>query len=182
MNKISINLLPDEILLERAHSSKFALINNISISILIIVILITAAMLFFKISQNKEMEKMNNQVKTAEDKVVAERSKEETVFALKNRLNSIQTLMSGNESVTSTFNLIVSLIPPEVDLYEAMIDKNGMMTASFNSKSLPAINSFFNNLSSKEKNSNLISKVDLDGISLGKQSTYRFALKISSIK
>lgn len=182
MNKVSINLLPGEILLERTHSSKLVLINKISISVLIIVILITAAMLLLKISQNKEIERINNQVKTAEDKVVAQRSKEETVVALKNRLNFIQTLMGSDESVTSMFNLSSSLIPPEINLYEAMIDKNGTMTASFTSKSLSAINSFFNNLGSKEKNSNLISKVDLDGISLGKDSTYRFALRISSIK
>lgn len=183
MNKVSINLLPREILLERAHSSKFTLINNISIAVLVLVILLTSAVLLLKISQNKGVENINSQVKTAEGNVIALRSKEETLFALKNRLNSIQALIGGrDENVTGIFNSIITLIPPDVDLYEVTVDKNGTMTASFVSRSLPAIESLFRNLSDKEKNSNLVTKVDLDGISLGRDSTYRFALKISSTK
>lgn len=182
MNKISINLLPKEVLLQRAHSSKFALVNKISIGMLVTVILITTGVMLIKISQNREIEQINNEVKLAEDNVIAQKSKEETLLALKNRLSSIQTLLGSDEKVKAMFNLIVFLIPPEIDLHDATVDKNGTIIASFNSKSLSAIDALFSSLSNKETNLNLVSSVDLDGISMGKGSTYRFALKIASIK
>ncbi len=182
MSKISINLLPHEVLLERLQSSKTILINRISIGVLIIVIIVTAIILILKISQNREVEQVNNQTKVAEDKVIAEKSKEETVYALKNRLNSIQSLFNSDKKVKDMFNLVVFLTPPKVILYDFAVDKNGTVVASFRSNSLSAISTLFDDLGNKEKNSNLISKIDLDGISLGKESTYRFSLRISSVK
>jgi hypothetical protein len=79
-------------------------------------------------------------------------------------------------------SLIIYLTPADVVLYDASVDKNGTVTASFSSKSLSSIETLISNLSSQEKNSNLISKVDLDGISLGKDSIYRFALKVFNSK
>lgn len=169
-------------MLERIQSSKFALIVKISVFVLTFVILITSLVIFLKISQNKEVNDVNVKIKTAEDSVSSFKSVEETLFALKNRLNAIQTLRNEDEKVKSMLSLIIFLIPPEVTIYDASVDKNGTINASFSSKSLSGVQSFFSNLSSKEKNSNLISKVDLDGISLGKDYTYRFALKIYAVK
>lgn len=164
------------------QSHKSALVIRISIAVLIFVISITAVSLFLKVSQNKEIEDTNNQVQTAENNLAAQRNKEEVLLALKNRLNLIKSLSGGDEKVKSMLSLIIYLTPPDVDLYDASVDKNGTIAASFSSKSLTGVDTLFSNLSSKEKNSNLISKVDLDGISLGKDLTYRFALKISSVK
>lgn len=169
-------------MLERLQSHKSALVIRISIAVLIFVISITVVSLFLKVSQNKEIEDTNNQTQTAENNLVAERNKEEALFALKNRLNLIKSLSGGDEKVKSMLSLIIYLTPPEVDLYDASVDKNGTIAASFSSKSLSAIDNLFTNLSSKEKNSNLISEVDLEGISLSKDLTYRFALKIFSVK
>lgn len=164
------------------QSHKSVLVIRISIAVLIFVISITAVSLFLKVSQNKEIEDTNSQVQTAENNLVAQRNKEEVLLALKNRLNLIKSLSGGDEKVKSMLSLIIYLTPPNVDLYDASVDKNGTIVASFSSKSLTGVDTLFSNLSSKEKNSNLISKVDLDGISLGKDLTYRFALKISSMK
>lgn len=174
--------MPREVLIERIQSSKFTLIVRVSVATLIVVLCISAATLFLKISQNQEIEKANNSIKTAENNVVALKNREETLFALKNRLNTIQALKDSDEKVKSMLNLIIFLTPPEVAFNDASVDKNGTIIASFNTKSLSAVEIFLSNLSNKEKNSNLVSKVDLDGISLGKNYIYRFALKIYSAK
>lgn len=181
-NKITINLLPHEVLLERVQGSKTKFINKISIVVLILFIAITGAVVMFRIAQNTEVAEVNKQVAEAEKNLTAEKSKEETVAALKNRLTSIQALLGSDEKIKSMFNLILFLTPPEVTMSDVAVDKNGVITASFSSQSLAAIENFFASLSNKEKNSNLVSKVDLDGISLGKELAYRFSLKIFNTK
>lgn len=178
LNKISINLLPHEVLLERVQSHKTNFVNKISIGILIIVIAVTAVVAIFRIIQNNEVARVNNQVAVAEKNLMAEKSKEEAVAALKSRLTSIQGLLGSDEKIKAMFNLILFLTPPEITMSDVTVDKNGTVTASFSSTSLASIDRFFADLGNKEKNSGLVSRVDLDGISLGKESAYRFALKI----
>ena len=57
-------------------------------------------------------------------------------------------------------------------------DGNTMINAS--SRSLSSIDKLLNDLTDKEKNADLISKVDVDGLSLGKDFVYRFGLKITT--
>lgn len=178
MNKISINLLPQAVLQERIQSTKFSLVNKISIGILIAIILLTATILLLRINQNQESNQVNNEVKIAEDKIISLHDKEAVVFALKNRLDAISSKLGSDEKVKSMFNLIVYLTPPDVVLYDATVDKKGTITASFTSSSLTSINKLFSTLSNKETNFNLISSIDLSGISLGKDSIFRFSLRI----
>lgn len=182
MNKISINLLPQTVLLARIQNSKFSLVNRISIGALVLIILLTGLVLFLRINQNQENNQVKDQVKVAEDKVSALSSKEYAAFALKNRLDAISSKLGGDKKVKSMFNLIVYLTPLGVTLYDVTVDKNGSITASFTSTSLSGVDKLFSSLSNKETNLNLISSVDLNGISLGKDSTYRFSLRIVSIK
>lgn len=181
MAKISINLLPQTVLLERIQSSKTNFVYKVSISILVLVIIITVGVIFLRVVQNNENNKVNSAVKLSEDKVFSFKDQEQTVFALKNRLDMISTLVGNDAKVKTIFSLIIYLTPPEVGLYDAAVDKNGTMTATFTSTSLNAVDTLLSNLSNKEKNLNLISKVNLDGISLGRDATYRFSLKIFSL-
>lgn len=179
MNKISINLLPQTVLLERIQSSKLNFINKISIGVLILISFLTISVLLMRVNQNRENDQIINQVKGVEDKVASFSSKETAAFALKNRLDIISSKIGSDEKVKSMFNLIVYLTPPEVTLYDATVDKNGNITATFTSTSLSDIDKLFLSLADKETNLGLVSKVDLNGISLGKDSTYRFSLKIA---
>lgn len=179
MNKISINLLPQTVLQERIQSSKLSLVNKISIGVLVLVCFLTIGVLLLRVNQNRENDQITNQTKAAEDKVTSFSSKETTIFALKNRLDAISSKIGTDEKVKSMFNLIAYLTPSGVTLYDATVDKNGSVTASFTSSSLSGIDKLFSSLSNKETNLNLISKVDLNGISLGKDATYRFSLRIA---
>lgn len=180
MNKISINLLPQTVLLERIQSGKLTLVTRISIGVLTLIILITAGVLFLRVNQNRENNQVNDEVKAAENKVSALKTKEIAAFALKNRIDAISTKLGADEKVKQMFNLVVFLTPPEVLLYDATVDKNGSLTASFTSTSLQDIDKLFSNLTNKETNLSLITKVDLNGIALGRDSTYRFSLRITN--
>lgn len=179
MNKISINLLPQTVLLERIQSSKLSLVNKISIGVLVLVAFLTIGVLLLRVNQNRENEQITSQVKDAENKVSSYSSKEAEAFALKNRLDVILQKMGTDEKIKAMFNMLVSVIPPEVILSDAIVDKNGVITATFTSVNVSGLDKLFASLTNKESNLGLVSKVDLNGISLGKDSSYRFSLKIA---
>lgn len=176
--KLSVNLLPPEILFERRQGSKLAVINKLSILALLLMLFFTSATLSLRISQNSELKEIRESVAVAEAKVSGMKGKEEQLAVLKSRLNSIKTLNEGDVKRKAIFSLVVFLIPESMGVSEVAVDGSGKMTLSLTSSSLASIESLISNLGNKEKNSNLISKVTLDGLSMGKEETYRFSLKI----
>ncbi|OGE20463.1 hypothetical protein A3E45_01650 [Candidatus Daviesbacteria bacterium RIFCSPHIGHO2_12_FULL_43_11] len=179
MGGISINLLPQDIILQRKQSSKLVLVNRISVGVLVTLVFFTSATGALRIMQNSELKEAENGLAYATERVTGLKSTEDKTFILKERLGLITTLVDGDQKRKEIFNLVVFLTPPDMQISEALVDKNGQLTASFSSPSLSAVQTLISNLSDKEKNSGLVAKVNLEGLSLGKDSTYRFNLKIS---
>lgn len=178
MGGISINLLPQEVILQRKQSSKLVLINRLSVGVLVALVFFTSATAAIRIMQNAELQEAQNGLAYATERVSGLKSKEDKTFILKERLGLITTLIDGDSKRKEIFNLVVFLTPPDMQISEALVDKNGNMTASFSTASLPAVQTLIGNLSDKEKNSGLVAKVSLEGLAMGKDSTYRFSLKI----
>lgn len=179
MGGILINLLPQEVLLQRKQNSKLVLVNRLSIGVLVALVFFTSTTLALRIMQNSELEGAKNGLVYATERVSGLKSKEDKTLILKERLGLITILVEGDHIRKEIFNLVVYLTPPDMQISEALVDKNGNMTASFSSPSLSAVQTLVNNLSDKEKNSDLVTKVSLEGLSLGKDSIYRFTLKVS---
>lgn len=179
MGGILINLLPKEIILQKEKNSKLVFINRLSIGMLVALVFFTSTTGALRILQNSELEEAKKGLAYATERVSGLKSKEEKMFILKERLGLITTLIEGDVKRKEIFNLVVYLTPPEMQISEALVDRNGQLTATFSSPSLSAVQTLIGNLSDKEKNSGLVSKVSLEGLSLGKDSTYRFTLKVS---
>ena len=176
--RLAINLLPLEIILSRKQYSKFSLISKISVIALVVLVFLTSATLALRFSQTFDLKKAEQGLAMAEGKVGTLKDREGQLAALKKRLDSINSILGGDEKRKEIFNLVVYLVPPDIQILEVSVDKNGNMFISLSSSSLSSITTLFDNLGDKEKNSDLISKVDLDGLSLGRDSVYRFSLKI----
>ncbi len=179
ITKLVVNLLPNEILLQRRQSSKLALINKISVAALVSLIFFASATLGLRISQNMSLKNAEQNLAYAKEKVSSFQDKEAAAVVLKQRLSQIKTLMGADSKITTIFNLIVYLTPVDVQITEASVDKNGSMIMTLTTSSLPSLETLISSLGNKEKNSDLVSKVELQGLSLGKDSIYRMVLKIT---
>lgn len=177
--KFSVNLLPKEILLQRTQSSKLALISKLSIGMLVILVFLASATLALRIAQGVQLKGAKHSVVLAEDKISSLKGKEEALIALKQRLISIKKLSSQDAKIKAIFNLVVYLTPPGVQINEASVDQNGNMGLVLASTDLSSFNTMVGNLGNKEKNGDMIAKVDLSSLSLTKDAVYRFALKIT---
>lgn len=180
MSTIKVNLLPSEIILQRKQGSKFIFINRLSVFLLVILMFLTSATLSLRFSQGIEVKQTQDNLVYAQNKVESMRGKESDLVSLKGRLNSIQTISALDIKRKAMFNLITTLLPSDIQVSDFSIDRSGNTTLSLNSVNLYAIDNFVNNLGNKETNSNLIARVALEGLSLGKDSVYRFNLKITA--
>ncbi len=177
-NKLMINLLPLEIILDRKQHFKLIFISKVSIIALLILIFFTSSTLALRFSQTFELKRAEEGLVVAESRVSSLKDKEGQAIALKKRLDSISSILGGDSLRKAIFNMVIYLVPPNIQVQEVSVDKNGNISIDMSSSSLPSIQTLIDGLGDKEKNSDLISKVDLDGLSLGRDSVYHFSLKI----
>lgn len=177
-NRLMINLLPLEIILNRKQHFKLKFISKISIIVLLILIFFTSSTLALRFSQTFELKEAEQGLAMAETKVTDLKDKEGQAIALKKRLDSISSILGSDNLRKAIFNMIIYLVPPNMQVLEVNVGKNGDMNIDLESASLSSIQILIDGLGDKEKNSDLISKVDLDGLSLGKNAVYHFSLKI----
>lgn len=177
-SRMSVNLLPPEMLYQRHQSFRLSLINKLSIGALLMMIFLTSAALAIKISQKSELQRSQNDVVMAESKVSELKVVESQFLILKQRLGSINSIMGGDTKRKAIFSLVVLLTPESLQITNASVDRNGYMAVSVYGNSVKAIETLIRDLGDKEKNSNLIATVDLDGLSMDREGTIRFNLKI----
>ena len=178
MKSFAVNLLPVEIILQRKQNLKLALINRVSIIFLILLIFATSATLTLRIIQSSKLEKEKKDLVYAESRVTELKNNEGQMIMLKQRLSKIQNLSGEDLKRKAIFNLIIYLTPQEIEISEIVVDRRGNVLATFATTSLSAFTTLVDNLRDKEKNMGLIQSVNMESMSFGRDSQYRFSLKI----
>lgn len=179
MSQLKINLLPRDILLARQLGSKARLINKLSIGLLVILICLTSATLGIRFVQNLDLKKANTNLTSAQNLVESQGIVEAQAALVKQQLDSIESISGQDANRKAIFNLLVALMPADVQISEASVDKESNMTLTLSSPSLSSLQDLFSGLSDPEKNAGLISKVDLQGLSVDRDGAYRFGLRIT---
>lgn len=179
MASISVNLLPQDVILQRNHSAKLSLLNKLSITLLVVLTFFTSVTLTLRIAQSTELDHTRNNFAYAQDEVSGFKDKEEQLVILKRRLAGIESIIGSDTKKKALFNTILYLIPPGVQISDAEIDKKGVMSLTINTSSLDEINQYITALGSKDKNSDLVSRVDLDSLTSSKDNIYYLTLRIT---
>lgn len=179
MSSLTVNLLPPDVLLEQEHRTKLSLINKISVSVLVLLTFFTSATLTLRIAQSAELTKTKDNFAYAQERITTFKDKEEQLVILKRRLGTMQSLVGSDAKKKSLFNLILFLTPLNMQISDIAIEKKGTVSLSVETSSLESVEKFVADLGNKEKNSDLISKVDLDSFSSGRNGIYYLSLKIA---
>lgn len=181
MGKLAINLLPQEIMLLQRQGAKIALINKISIVSLLFLFLLTGGVFAVRLSQNNKLSQLNIRLDKATEGISAFKEKESQLTILTSRLKSIRELSSTNKK-SAAFNTILKLIPNDAKITLITVEKSGVITILANTTNIDSFDSLALALADKEKNSNLVDKLDLDNFSIGKDGVVRFGLKVSPLQ
>lgn len=182
MIKLSVNLLPREIIIQRTHNSKILFINKLSIVALVLLVFFTSSAFTIRFAQSKELSGNEKNLALAQEKVTGQQVKEQNLIFLKQRLDTIKTLKSGDTKIKTIFALVAYLLPGDIQVTTASVDKAGNMSIALNSPSLLSLETLISNLGDREKNNDLIERVDMDSLYLGRESMYKVSLKITQKK
>lgn len=179
MDKISINLLPVEVILRQKQNLKVVLVNRLSVSVLLVLAFLTSALLALRISQASQLKKVSSGLALATERVDSLKEREAYAVALKARLDSIRSLSTDSKKAT-LFNLLISLAPANVSVSNLAVDKTGVLTVSLSAPSADALEVLIASLNNKEKNAGLVSSAELTSLSKGKDGNLRVELKIKT--
>src|SRR3990172_9854248 len=112
--KISINLLPPEIIAQEMKKAKFYKIQVVGIGIILIMIFLTALTLTLRILQSKNIAEVKASLEKSEQKISSLKSIEESIVLLKNRLSVVNQYFGVSSKQSAMYELIDKLTPPSV--------------------------------------------------------------------
>lgn len=176
MSKLSINLLPQEVLLLEKSARQKALTTRICIAILSVFVVLSLGLIILRLFQTNEVTKTETQLSAALLRVKQDEEKENVLLFLKQRINLISKILQEGKPHIQAYNLILSLSPPSIRFASINIDKNGNINISASSSDTKDLKLFFDNLVDPEKTGNKISEVVLEGVGKTSASDYRFDL------
>lgn len=166
MEKININLIPEEFLVERKAGAKRALFLRVSIIIFVSALIITSGILLLRLTQSQSLQALEGNLEGKKNSVIGLKENESAIFILKNRLDKI-TQISAKESVpVQGYNLISSLIPQGANILSFSMTRDNTITATIETADTAVLDQLFTTLLDPKTNKGHITTVKLESIRL----------------
>ncbi|MCR4305958.1 MAG: hypothetical protein NUV73_02655 [Candidatus Daviesbacteria bacterium] len=178
MAKISINLLPPEIIAREIKKTKFYKIQAIGIAVILVMIFLASLTMALRILQSRNITEVQAKLGQTEQKVSNLKSTQASLFLLKNRLVVIDKYLGVPSKQAAIYKLIDSLIPPTVVINAININKTDEVVLLALVPDAVSLDTFVNNLTGTEENEGTISKVSVESLNRGKDGFYRVSFKI----
>lgn len=178
MTKISINLLPPEIVTEESKNIKFYKIQFLGVFIILVLIFLTSLTLALQILQNRNIVAAQAMLSESEQKVAGLQKTQVSLFILKNRLAVISQYLGVASKQSSIYKLINKLIPTSVVVSSIFVDKGGVIVLLALVPDRESLDQTLSNLTDKEKNEDQFNQVAVEALNRSKDGVYRISMKI----
>lgn len=176
---MSINLLPLGYKELQKANTRFYKIQSISISLLLCLIFVASITVALRIIQAQQISAAENLLESNTQKVSSLKPRESSLFLLKDRLSSINQIISLPSKQRSLFNLVNQLIPPNLTLSFISVDTTGNMLLSTVAPDFSSLDNLLTTLSSPDKSEGQISQVSLESFSRSRDGLYRASIKVT---
>ncbi|EKD85366.1 MAG: hypothetical protein ACD_38C00036G0003 [uncultured bacterium] len=180
MSKISINLLPPEILAQEVKKARFYKIQAAGVGVVLVLVFLTSLTLALRILQSRNISEVQVKLAKAEQRISDLKSTETSLMLLKNRLMVVNQYFGVSSQQTEMYKLIEKLTPLSVAVNSITVGKGGDVTLQAFVSDPVSLDEFVNNLTSVEWNENKISQVSVDNLNRGRDGVFRISLKITS--
>ncbi len=178
MAKISINLLPPEIMAQEFKKAKFYKIQFAGIAIVLAMVFLTSLTIALRILQSRSIAVIQATLAEEEQKVTDLKDTQASFFLLKNRLNVINQYFGISSQQSSMYKLLDKLIPVSVLINAITIDKTGGVILLATVPDSLILENLVNNLTTRETNESKISEVSVETLNRGRDGIYRISFKI----
>lgn len=176
--KISINLLPPEIITAELKKAKFYKIQFIGITIILTLIFLTSLTSALQILQSRNLSIVQAKLNQSEQRVLELKGTQASLVLLKDRLNVINKYLGVPSQQSAIYRLVDKLTPTSVSISSFTIDKTGGVTFLALVPDRETLNILLSNLTNKDNNEDKISQVSVESLNRGRDGLYRINLKI----
>lgn len=166
MEKINLNLLPEEFLVEKKLGSKRALYLRISIIVFVTSLILTSTLLLFRLTQSQSLSSLEGELEGTKTSIGGLKENETAIFMLKNRLDKITQLSSKDSVPVAGYNLISGIVPPGANLTSFSMMKDNLITTTVETTDTTVLDELFTKLLNPEVNNGQITTVKLENIRL----------------
>lgn len=177
--KISINLLPPEIIAEKLKKEKFYKIQFIGVVIILIMVFLTSLALTLRLLQSRNIMKVNAKLAQAQQKVESLKGVEQSVMVLKNRLTVVNQYLGISSKQSSMYKFIDNLMPASLVVTSISVGKGGEVVLQVYMPDPAGLDEFLDSLLSGEDEEHKISDVAIDSLNRGRDGLYRVSFKIN---
>lgn len=176
--KISINLLPPEIIEHELKRTRFYKIQALGALVTLVMVFLAILTTVLALLQNRGIKLYQAQLAQAEQKVTGLKSTQASLLLLKNRLAVINQYLGVPSKQSSMYRLIDRLIPAPVVVNAVAISRDGGAVLVVSAPDSFSLDTLLSNLSSGETNEASISQVSVESLNRGRDGLYRVSFKI----
>lgn len=178
MARISINLLPPEIMTQELKRAKFFKVQFVGIAIVLTMVFLTSLTLALRILQSRSIAVIQATLAEEEQKVSDLKDTQASLLLLKNRLDVIGKYFGTSSQQSAMYKLQDKLIPTSVLINAITIDKTGGVTLLATVPDSLVLDNLISNLTIQETNEGKISQVSVETLNRGRDGFYRISFKI----
>lgn len=179
MSKISINLLPSDLIIHEIEEKKRSVKITICIVAITIFIMLSLTLLFLRFLQNQDAQGVNNSLNSTTSIVKSLKSEESALTALRNRLDIINQILKNESLEVTAYSTLLSLTASQVSITGFTIDKKGKVLVSLESSSIRRLQQVLDKLSDPPQTNSRISNLIVDGISKTRTDLYKADVTLS---
>lgn len=180
MAKISINLLPPEIMVQEAKKARFYKIQFAGILVILVMFFLASLVIALRILQSRNITSIQATLAQEEQKVTDLKTTQGSLLLLKDRLNVIDKYFGVPSKQSTLYDLLNKLIPPSVIVNEISIDNAGIIALSATVPDSIVLDRLIVNLTLKEINEGKINNVSVEALNRGRDGYYRISFKLTT--
>lgn len=178
MAKISINLLPPEIMALELREAKFYKVQFVGIVIVMVMIFLASLTVALRVLQSKNLEAVQASLAQEEQAILGLKDTQAHLLLLKNRLGVINQYYGKTSEANELYTLLDKLIPNSITVNAVTINKNGEIMISVTAPDTLILDDLITNLINPNKNKGKINQVFVDSLNRGRDGYYRVGIKI----
>lgn len=178
--KISINLLPPEIITKELKKANFYKIQFAGIVVILTMVFLASLTVALRILQSRNITVVQANLTQTQQRVSDLKDTQAALFLLKNRLTVIDQYLGVSSKQSSMYKLINKLVPSSVTINAMTIDKAGDVLLLALVPDPVSLDDLINELTAKENNEEKINQVGVESLNRGRDGYYRMSLKIKT--
>ncbi len=179
MQKIAIDLLPEEFRVQERKKTKFYKIQFAGIALILLTIFLSSLTVALRILQSQQSLQIQTRTKEAEQKISNLKTTQASLLLLKNRLITINQYLGTPSKQAQIYNLVERLMSASSSITTLSVSKSGEVLVVAAAPDGRSLDNLIDSLTSKESNEDKIKKVGIESLSRGRDGAYRLSFKIT---